>query len=510
MADTRHLWRRHNRFFLRLTIPSELRQHFRSASGKPKDKIVESLNTGDLRQAQMLRNARVAYFDAVFARIRAGTTLSVAEIKEESQRAYDRTVAGLKEGPPVDQQIELAAMQIWEDREIERGVGSDIAQIAAQRGVEIAPKSETWRQLGRALIQAMAAAKNLPLPDALVNVANVQRELGEKTEALAPFVPQSTPPGGEAFSEALAAHVGDLAHAGVATTTLSEYRQRGSAFVAFTRDALIKAVTRAMASDFLDDLVRRRGVGNRTRNQYALFLGSVFDCARRRGRFEGNNPFGDQALKAEVKSYVPFTPEELNQLFASAEFETKPKEYGTGSALPWVAAIALYSGCRLEEIAQLRRGDLYEVDDILCLYITPQAGRLKNKWSHRYVPIHSALVDAGLLRYRDALPLNTMRLFPNLPARKSKGNKVGSAVGESFERWRKRLGLVREGLAFHSLRHNVAETLDRAAVAQSDVARLLGHSVRGVTFGVYSGGPGLVRLRETVEKIVYPGLRLIP
>jgi hypothetical protein len=188
MADTRHLWRRHNLYCLRLAIPPALRQHFRSASGKPKDKIVESLNTGDLRQAQILRNQRVAYWDAVFARIRSGAALSPAEIAEEARRVYAWTVAGLKEGPPVDQQIELAAMQALEDREIQH-VAQDIAQIAKQRGVTIEPKSDVWRQLGRALIQAMCAAKNLPLPAAIVNVQNVQHELGSKETALPAFVP---------------------------------------------------------------------------------------------------------------------------------------------------------------------------------------------------------------------------------------------------------------------------------------------------------------------------------
>jgi hypothetical protein len=46
-------------------------------------------------------------------------------------------------------------------------------------------------------------------------------------------------------------------------------------------------------------------------------------------------------------------------------------------------------------------------------------------------------------------------------------------------------------------------------VPQSDAARVLGHAVAGMSYGTYSQpGPGLVRVKELVEKIKYEGLRL--
>jgi hypothetical protein len=45
-------------------------------------------------------------------------------------------------------------------------------------------------------------------------------------------------------------------------------------------------------------------------------------------------------------------------------------------------------------------------------------------------------------------------------------------------------------------------------VSQTDAARILGHTIPGMTFGVYSTGPGLKRLAGVVEAIEYPGLRL--
>jgi integrase len=511
MSDLRHLWKRHNRYYLRLAIPPALRKHFvsKDGKGKPRDKIIEPLS-GDLRQAQALRTQRLAYWQAVFERVRTGAPLSAAEIAEESRRAYADTIARSKTLPPVDD-IELKAMQAMEDREIERSVGPVIAGIAVERGVTIEPKTDTWRALGRALVQAMATAKGLPLPAALANVTNVRRELEAETEAPISFAPQSAPADGELFSEALAAHLSDLERSGAARATLTDYRKEGEAFIAFAKDVPIASIKRAQVSDFLDHLAKG-GASNRTINKYSGLLAAVIDCAVRRGRFDEdkNNPFRDQQRKVETNHYEAFTVEELISLFAKVSFETKPKRYDARSALPWAMAIAAYTGARLEEIAQLRRIDLCKIDGGWCFGITPEAsvsGRLKNAASHRLVPVHSKLIELGLLKYHAALPRDADRLFPNLPKRVSKGGKFGPAIGESLEWKRLRQETVRPGLNFHSFRHTVTTTLDGVGVSETDAARVVGHAVEGVTFGTYSWrGPGLVRLRDIVEKITYPGL----
>lgn len=52
--------------------------------------------------------------------------------------------------------------------------------------------------------------------------------------------------------------------------------------------------------------------------------------------------------------------------------------------------------------------------------------------------------------------------------------------------------------------------LERAGVAESDAALILGHATgRGFTFSVYSpNGPGLPQLAAEVARIAYPGLDL--
>jgi integrase len=485
--DLLHLWRRHQQWYLRLAIPPILRGSFLSASGKPKDKIVESLGTGDLRQAQGLRNQRVAYWEAVFQRLRSGAALSSAEIAEEGRRAYAEARAAYVPTPPPTE----AERYDWEralDLVYKPELGPEIDAIAQRLGTTIEFGTPTWRELSRTLVRARGAARRgAPLPGAGVLNGNAK----------------ATAAGGELFSTALAAHLAELERTKIAPATLSGYRMQGAAFVTFSNDAPLGNVTRAMASDFLDQLAQGRT--NQTVNAYSTLCAAVFASARRRGRFSSDNPFEDQKRKAVAKKHEPYTVAELNRLFASAEFEIKPKHHNTKSALPWAAAIAAFSGCRREEIAQLRVQDIREIDGVWSIDITPDAGPLKTKSSKRIVPIHSKLIAAGLLKYHAALPVDG-RLFPGLKQRASK-NKFGAALGEAFERWRRDLGIVRPRVTFHSFRHNASGALDRAGAAQTDVARILGHKISGMSFGTYSEGPGLARLRDVVELIRYPGLK---
>jgi integrase len=317
--------------------------------------------------------------------------------------------------------------------------------------------------------------------------------------------------GGETIDQAAKAWFADITRDKAAAprdTTLAGHRLRVKAFVDACRDVPLADVTRAMASDFLAGLA----VSNGTRNQYATTMKCVFESAKQRGRFAGENPFdGMKAKKVVRSSYVPFTDAELQVLFDALPRDTKPAKHTPETALPWVALIALYSGARLEEIAQLTTADVREerANGATVTVIDIHNGgtnKLKNETSARLIPVHSALVQAGFLDYVEALPAGP--LFPGLTRRESKGGKIGARLGELFRKKLVALGLKRAGLCFHSFRHTVAGRLDAAEVSQSDAARVLGHAVAGMSFGTYSqAGPGLKRVAAVVERIEYEGLR---
>jgi integrase len=291
--------------------------------------------------------------------------------------------------------------------------------------------------------------------------------------------------------------------------TLRGHRDRVQRFVKTCGDRPLAEVTRVMASDFLAGL----NVARRTRNNYAMTLKAIFECAGRRGRFTGDNPFHKQRLKVDKRSKrVRFTVPELQTLLPALPRDIAPKKHTPETALAWAVVIALYTGMRLEEIAQLNKADIREAagnGSTVWVIDIHNGGdnHLKNEWSARLVPVHSALVRAGFLDYVKALPAGP--LFPGLVRRVSKGNKVGARLGELFRKNLVALGIKRDGLCFHSLRHTVANTLDRAEVRSTDVSRILGQEVEGEALGTYSQeGPGLKVIAGVVEKIAYEGLRL--
>jgi integrase len=131
-------------------------------------------------------------------------------------------------------------------------------------------------------------------------------------------------------------------------------------FVEHCGDVPLATVTRATASDFLAKVAAAGGLTNRTVNNYATTLASVFKSARHRGRFTGDNPFEGQKRKAGGESYEAFEAAEIQTLFESLPLEIEPAKHTPETALPWVSLIAAFTGMRLEEIAQLSTADIRE------------------------------------------------------------------------------------------------------------------------------------------------------
>jgi hypothetical protein len=72
----------------------------------------------------------------------------------------------------------------------------------------------------------------------------------------------------------------------------------------------------------------------------------------------------------------------------------------TKAALHWVPWLAAYTGARAGELAQLRRQDVEEVNGILLLKITPEAGTVKTNEA-RIVPLHCHLRELGFATFVD-------------------------------------------------------------------------------------------------------------
>lgn len=167
-----------------------------------------------------------------------------------------------------------------------------------------------------------------------------------------------------------------------------------------------------------------------------------------------------------------------------------------------VTLIAAYSGMRLGEICTLRKGDLQSIDGIPCFLIRPHTETgwaPKTKAGTRMVPVHSKLIEAGVLALKETT--NGPYLIPGLETPR------GAALGRAFSLLKTRIGLPAE-ITFHSFRHTVSTQLRNAHtdIREVWIDRLLGHEATHKSQGTttYLTGISTANLQQTIEAISYP------
>lgn len=169
----------------------------------------------------------------------------------------------------------------------------------------------------------------------------------------------------------------------------------------------------------------------------------------------------------------------------------------------WIPLIALHSGLRAEEIAQLYTNDIKEQDGIPYFdanwfddddkAIGPDGipvKHLKTAASKRIVPVHSVLVRLGFLDYVEQVrKAGQPRLWMNL-GRDSRG-KFRRKFSDWFNGADRREGFRKKYISdnpkkpFHSTRHTVTDWFKQRGHAEQAVAELLGHQHPNITFDVY-------------------------
>ncbi len=205
--------------------------------------------------------------------------------------------------------------------------------------------------------------------------------------------------------------------------------------------------------------------------------------------------------KVAAKNRVSFDRDALIALFSGPVHASgaRPKG-GGGEAAFWLPILAVATGARLEELAQLRVTDIdcrsVPGACILDILTRDDEGRVKSDSSRRRVPLHPIVVDhLAFSAYLDTLPRTGM-LFPNLKAPVGGHNRSGN--------WSKWFGRYRRTIpetagpktVFHSLRHTFKDLCREALIQQEVHDRLTGHAPQNVggTYGM--GHPDAVLFTE--------------
>ena len=167
----------------------------------------------------------------------------------------------------------------------------------------------------------------------------------------------------------------------------------------------------------------------------------------------------------------------------------------------WLPLMGRVTGARLEELCQLRVDDFTEQQGIQCIRIddSREGQNLKNASSRRLLPLHSALLDMGLLQYVESVKASGAdRVFPELEAVRG---KLGHAPSKWFGRYKTKLGITDPRKTFHSFRHTLIDDLRDAGVQDSLIKRIAGHEDAAVTFSVYGSRTPLKAMLEALLTI---------
>ena len=193
---------------------------------------------------------------------------------------------------------------------------------------------------------------------------------------------------------------------------------------------------------------------------------------------------------------------------------------GRGEAAYWLPLISLYTGARLEEIAQLRATDVREEqyidgDDaertawVICI-MQEEGLSTKNANSERRVPVHPDLERLGLIRLvNDAVIANDDRLFPAL--RPNVYGKFGAKWGEWWSIYRREVcGVSDRRMVFHSFRHTFKYYARHVGMIEGVQRRIMGHSSGDTADDYGPSGYSLHQLVEGIRRYRIPGLILPP
>ena len=198
------------------------------------------------------------------------------------------------------------------------------------------------------------------------------------------------------------------------------------------------------------------------------------------------------------RAVLPYDVSEARKIF---EIVTSIKQSGKSpssrieaSELYYVTMIAAYSGMRIKEITQLHKEDIVLKDGIYCFNINTNDGKTtKTKNSIRFVPIHSKLIDLGLLEYVNS---------------KKNGNifKVSNKdFSEIFRSQIQRKFIDKDSKkTFYSFRHYFIDYLVQREVEANLIAQIVGHEKQyKILLNTYAKPINANTLKVKVEMVSY-------
>ncbi len=456
--------RRPSGLYVRFLIPADLRERLRARF------IVRSL--GKLRgdAARFVAAAQAVALSHAFDTLRrSGDVVDIKKLLESAQKA-----------------VENGADRPWTASNVRVG------------GVDFGTVATSGREDTLDFIEVMKAADELVAK----SLAGSEKRAPEKAAPSAPATPL--------LSEEIASHVADLERRKLSRDTITESKHSLRILLGVVGDKPVGEIKRPEIRAFWEavrywpanatvkpqyrdlsvpEIVKKGKAEDvpapsaHTLNKHSQRLGVFFNAlvdadVIHKSPLRGLG--GEIDTGTEADTGRPFTDAELAQIFAPEHFVPWASKYPHRW---WGPILGLYTGARVNEVAQLYIDDVRQVDGVWGLFFwkNQRSQKIKTKSSIRFVPLAKPVLDAGFLAFvEDMRRSGHPRLFPHLPVGTGKDGKpngmgYGRQLSRQFSAYLKQFDIER-GTGFHAFRHTMSTKLAEARVPVGTIARITGHS----------------------------------
>jgi len=292
------------------------------------------------------------------------------------------------------------------------------------------------------------------------------------------------------------------------TKTQASYGTVLRRFLEFTHDIILRDINADHIREFRAHRTSQ-GKSTATVDGDTRSISSFFSWAFKKGYYpspksptEGLYALSRKQREKQANGAQRYSLEDLRKIFAPetyTTFNTRPHEY-------WLPLLALYTGARIEELAQLHLTDVYQLKGMPVLDINDLDDKhLKTPAAKRKLPIHPTLIELGFLDYHQDVKKTfpkAKRLFPYLPH--TKHNRLSDRASKAFGRYLDALNMPGRDKVFHSFRDTVNNELTDRGVTLELRCVVVGHDINHVNVNQYRDPIPLARLhKECISHLLY-------
>jgi integrase len=277
-----------------------------------------------------------------------------------------------------------------------------------------------------------------------------------------------------------------------ASKTIREFSGIFTRMIKDLSDPYLNDIVRPALVSYRDKLLAD-GKHPKTVSKYLQLLSTTLRYAGRLKWITGNPAEGLTIKETRREDDIrrPYTINEINFIFLALQRD-KSIFYESGHHENyWLPLLGMYTGARVNELAQLLVNDIEIIENIPAIKITSIGDndkRLKTDTARRTLPIHRDLLTLGFLVYvKNIKDKGSERLFPSLKlGPNGYSHYFVSRHFSGKKGWlRTVLPDLEDGVAFHSFRHLITLSLKNLEIPETQIQEIIGHKVTSLAMGRY-------------------------